>query len=63
MAFSECDPTSFLVKQNAIFHCSNSGMKVTVEDMKSVQLIAYLDTFIFQVSIQCAMRSNTSSSD
>ena len=37
-------------KENALFCCTRDGLKVTVEDMKSIQLNAFFDPAIFQVS-------------
>jgi len=42
-------------KENALFCCTQDGMKVTVEDMKSIQLNAFLETAIFQVIIYLNM--------
>lgn len=33
--------------QNAIFYCTNEGIKVTVEDMKCLQANAYLEISLF----------------
>jgi len=35
-------------KENALFFCSKNGIKVTTEDMKSIQLNAFIETAIFQ---------------
>ena len=34
---------------NALFCCTKQGMKVTVEDMKSIQLNAFIEPEVFQV--------------
>lgn len=35
--------------QNAIFCCTSNGIKVTTEDMKSIQLNTFIETQVFQV--------------
>lgn len=47
--YYQFDDGFFIWFQNALFCASSDGLKVTVEDMKSIQLTAFMEPEIFQV--------------